>query len=129
MGEKYKILVVDDEQSVADALKLILDDSGYTTVLSKTGREGLQLARKRPFDLAILDLWLPDISGRDVLSAIHEKRPETPVIIITARETPELIPELRSRGAAAVLLKPFTPSQILEAVAAALTIRSVSPCS
>lgn len=126
MVSKYKILVIDDEPSVADALKLILEDNGYTAVLAKTGREGLRQVSARPFDLTILDLWLPDLSGRDVLSAIHERRPGVPVIMITARATPELLSELTGRGAADLLLKPFTPSQILDAVATALASRRVS---
>ncbi|HYP52531.1 MAG TPA: response regulator, partial [Pyrinomonadaceae bacterium] len=62
-----RILVIDDEESVRDALTLILEDEGFTVVSASAGREGIELARGSVFDLTITDLRLPDISGLDVL--------------------------------------------------------------
>lgn len=116
MEEKVWVLVIDDEPSVADALKLILDDNGYGVAVARCGRDGLALARKRRFDITITDLRLPDMSGQDVLNAILKQDSNSLVIIITAYGTSEAIKELMSRGALAVLPKPFFPSDILKII-------------
>lgn len=116
MKERIGVLVIDDEPSVADALKLILDDNGYRAVVACSGRDGLEQARKRQFDVTITDLRLPDMSGLDVLNAILKQDSNSLVIIITAYGTSEAIKELMSRGALAVLPKPFFPSDILKII-------------
>jgi DNA-binding NtrC family response regulator len=123
MEEKVGVLVIDDEPSVADALKIILDDNGYAAVVARTGRDGLEQARQRQFDVTITDLRLPDMSGLDVLSAIHEKDSNNLVIVITAYGTSEAIMESLSRGAVRVLSKPFFPSDLLKLIDAALKDR------
>ena len=126
--EKIKVLVIDDEPSVAEALRLILNDHGYETAVARTGRDGLELAGRQQFDITITDLRLPDMSGLDILSAICQKNPMSLVVIITAHSTPEMIVEARSCGAVDVLPKPFLPSDILGLITAALTgVRSHSP--
>ena len=127
MGEKIGVLVIDDEPSVADALRLILDDNGYAAVVARNGRDGLEEARKRRFDVTITDLRLPDMSGLDVLSAIRQADSNSLVIIITAYGTSEAVVELMSRGAVDVLPKPFFPSDILKAIEAALNDRKQKP--
>jgi two-component system response regulator PilR (NtrC family) len=112
MAEKMSILIIDDEPSIADALNLILSDSGYDVSVALTGREGLERARRRRFDVAITDLRLPDMSGLEVLSHFRETDPDVPVIIITAHSTPEVVAESLSRGAVDVLPKPFFPSDV-----------------
>lgn len=107
------VLVVDDEISVADALEMILRDSGYDVAVALTGRDALVMANSRRFDVTITDLRLPDMSGLDVLNSIKKKDPAVLVIIITAHSTPEIIIELKSRGAYEVLSKPFYPSDVL----------------
>jgi two-component system response regulator PilR (NtrC family) len=123
MGEKIGVLVIDDEPSVADALRLILDDNGYAAVVARNGRDGLEEARKRRFDVTITDLRLPDMSGLDVLSAIRQEDSNSLVIIITAYGTSEAVIELMSHGAVDVLPKPFFPSDILKVIEAALKNR------
>ena len=127
MGEKIGVLVIDDEPSVADALRLILDDNGYAAVVARNGRDGLEEARKRRFDVTITDLRLPDMSGLDVLSAIRQADSNSLVIVITAYGTSEAVVELMSRGAVDVLPKPFFPSDILKAIEAALNDRKQKP--
>jgi two-component system response regulator PilR (NtrC family) len=120
MGEKIEVLVIDDEPTVADALKLILDDNGYQAVVARTGHDGLRQARRRHFDVTITDLRLPDMSGLDVLNAIRAEDSRNLVIIITAYGTSEAVVELMNRGAVDVLPKPFFPSDILKLIDAAL---------
>lgn len=118
-----RILVIDDEASVRDALTLILEDEGFTVVSAALGREGLALAHASPFDLTITDLRLPDISGLEVLGAL-DRRAEArrPAILITAHATPETLDEAGLRGAVGVLHKPFPPSAILRLVSDSLAL-------
>ena len=127
MEEQIGVLVIDDEPLVADALKLILDDSGYRVVVARSGRDGLDEARKRQFDVTITDLRLPDMSGLDVLNAILKQDSNSLVIIITAYGTSEAVRELMSCGAVEVLPKPFFPSDILKIIDVALKNREERP--
>ncbi len=120
MARKESILVIDDEPSVADALKVILSDSGYQVAIAATGREALEQLGKRRLDLAIIDVRLPDMSGLDVLRHLRRIHPNTPVIIITAHYTPELAAESLSLGASGVLAKPFSPSDLLTMIETAI---------
>jgi DNA-binding NtrC family response regulator len=108
-----EILVVEDELSVAGALRIILEDGGYLVRVAMTGREGIELAHEHRFDVTISDYRLPDITGTDVLQAVSKINPESSTVLITAHSTPELIAEARARGIKKVLTKPFQPSEIL----------------
>lgn len=115
------VLVIDDEPSIADALELILSDSGYYVETAPTGKAGIDRACHKYFDVAITDVHLPDMSGLDVLSQIRENNPATVVIVITAHITPEVICESIQRGAFDVLSKPFFPSEVLTLISKGLT--------
>ncbi len=113
MSIKSAVLIIDDEPSVADALKVIFNDNGYDAVVARTGGEGLEQAGDHQFDLMITDLQLPDISGLEVLALVREMNPQHRVIIITAHISPEIIARAADGGAVTVLAKPFLPSDIL----------------
>jgi DNA-binding NtrC family response regulator len=112
--EKIQVLIIDDDRGVAAALKTVMEDGGYETVVAINAQQAIEQARLRRFDLTISDVQLPDMSGLDVLTILRKKDPQTPVIIITANSTPEVIAEAMARGAFQVLPKPFLPSKILE---------------
>ena len=121
MNGPRKILVIDDETSVRDALRMILEDEGFEVVSASCGVEGVELARRSRFDLTITDLRLPDMSGLDVLSAVRfAGGGRGRAILISAHATREVCAEARTRGAVGVLHKPFPPSEILRLVADAL---------
>ena len=113
MGEKFTILVIDDEPIVGDALMTVLSDNGYDVAVARTGREGLDKTSEQQFDVTITDLRLSDMLGTDVLRHIREKDPCSRVIIITAYSTPEIVSESKKLGAIDVLAKPFSPSDVL----------------
>lgn len=121
MTQKETVLVIDDEPSVADALKVILSDSGYQVAVAMSGGEALEKLGKRRFDLVITDVRLPDISGLDVLRHLRRSHPGVLAIIITAHHTPELAAESLSLGAVAVLPKPFSPSDLLTVIKTAFS--------
>ena len=124
MADKFAVLVIDDEPIVADALTVVLSDSGYEVTVATTGRDGLDKISEQRFDITITDLRLPDMSGLDVLSLIREKEPCSLIILITAHATPEITAEAVSRGAVDVLSKPFFPSDVLGLLENALTNRN-----
>ena len=124
MTDKVAVLVIDDEPIVADALMLVLSDSGYEVTVAMTGRDGLDKISERRFDITITDLRLPDISGLDVLSSIREMDPCGLIILITAHASPEVVAEAARRGAVDVLSKPFFPSDVLGLLEKALTSRN-----
>jgi DNA-binding NtrC family response regulator len=119
--EKLTILVVDDEPVVRDALKLVLDASGYLVSLAETGRAGINLASNQHFNVTIVDLDLPDTSGLEVIKSIRELQPAIVIILITAQVTAEAWAQAQSFGVVEILSKPFRPEDILQ------LIRSVRP--
>lgn len=110
------MLVIDDEPSVADALRIILEDECFHVVVAGNGRDGIEQATRGNFSLIITDLRLPDMSGLDVLNALSVSGVRSAVILITSHGTPEIFAEARRRGVAGVLSKPFLPSEILQLV-------------
>jgi DNA-binding response OmpR family regulator len=118
--KKARVLVIDDEPSVADALKTILRDSSYDAVTAATGREGIELVRRQRFDLAIIDLKLPDISGFAALTEISGGLSCPVAVLITACDAREIRDAATAAGFAAVLAKPFSPSILLDVLQAAL---------
>jgi len=113
---KVSILIVDDEPSVGDALKLVLESSGYEVVLVDNGLDGLDQARKRRFGFSVVDLFLTDISGFQVIAGIRQLQPQTPILLITAHGGPQVFDEARKLGACAALAKPFPPAEILKII-------------
>lgn len=112
--------MIDDEETVRDALTLVLEDEGCAVVSAASGRAGVELALASPFDLTIVDLRLPDISGLEVLDVLTPGRARGRAILVTAHATPEVIDEARGRGASCVLAKPFSAFDILVLVADSL---------
>lgn len=114
--EKISILVVDDEPVVGDALKLVLESSGYEVVLVEKGREGITQAGNKRFRLAIIDLFLSDISGLQAIKAIRKQQPETGIIMISGRGNPQAFSIARRLGVVGILAKPFCPADILQLI-------------
>lgn len=114
--EKISILIVDDEPSVGDALRLVLESSGYEVVLVNNGLDGIDQTRRRPFGFSIVDLRLTDISGFQVIKDILSLRPQTPILLITAHGSPQVFAEAKKLGAVGALSKPFHPSEILKVI-------------
>jgi len=100
------LLIVDDEQGPRESLRMVFKDR-YQCVLASCGREGIELARNRRPDAAILDIRMPDISGVDVLREIKQLDPSVEVIMLTGYETIETARAAVHHGAADYLNKPF----------------------
>ena len=118
--ENVSILIVDDEPSVGDALKLILESNGYDVGLVANGSEGIEQARTRRFAFGIVDLFLPDICGFQVIKDIHHHQPEIPILLISAHGNPQLFAKAMKLGAIGGLAKPFHPAEILTLITTTL---------
>jgi DNA-binding NtrC family response regulator len=120
--EKKKAIVIDDEQIVLDSVSQILIDENYEVDISLSGREGLDWAIERPYDIVLTDIRMPDIGGMRVLRDIKRIKPSLPVLIITGYATAKSAVQAMKLGAADYIEKPFEPEQLLEAVSRALGI-------
>jgi len=108
-----RILVIEDENKVAVALKTGLESEYYEVVLAGTGEEGFFQINSQAFDLVILDLMLPGRDGFEVLSTIRKRGIETPVLILTARDTVEDRVRGLDGGADDYLVKPFAFPELM----------------
>lgn len=122
-GVRIQVLVIDDEPSVADALKIILEDQGFGVVVAATGRDGIEQSRRAAFDLIITDLRLPEADGLDVIAAVREGGGNMPVLLITSHVTEEIYAQALARGANGVAAKPFLPAEIIRLITTALAER------
>lgn len=104
---KKRILVVDDEESVRYSFERFLDEPDYQVITAKNGTEGISKFSSGIFDLVVLDVRLPDISGFEVLNQIKSNDPKAVVLIITAHGTTEIAIEATKLGAYDYILKPF----------------------
>ncbi len=109
---KGRILVVDDESRIREACRMVLEEMGFDVVLAADGEQGLALIRDRHFDIILVDLMMPVMSGFDVLAAVREHHPDTVVIVITGYATVEHSIEAMKKGAFDFIPKPFTPDQL-----------------
>jgi two-component system NtrC family response regulator len=114
--EKTRILIVDDEPSVGDALRLVLESSGYEVVLVTKGLDGINQARSKPFGFGVVDLYLTDISGFQVISDLRNLQPQIPILLITAHGSPQVFDEAKRLGAVGALAKPFHPAELLKLI-------------
>jgi DNA-binding NtrC family response regulator len=120
MERQYSILVIDDEPVMQDSCQQILSRRGCDVIAAGEGYSGLDSLKHQPFDVLILDIHLPDISGEEVLKSIRVLFPNLPVIVITAYPTVESAVRAMKLGAFDYIPKPFTPTILRSVVAKAL---------
>ncbi len=107
MKRRFNILVIDDEANMLDALRLNLEQSGYSVSTAKTGQEGVALFDNGDYDLVVCDLQLPDMEGIDVMKKVKEKRPSIEVIIISGYGSVSKAVDATKAGAFHFVEKPF----------------------
>lgn len=115
-----KILVIEDEPTLARLLSYNLSQDGYEITVVDHGTEGLQAALQKIFDLIILDIMLPGMNGFEILSKLRQTGMRTPVIILTARNAEEEVVQGLKRGADDYITKPFGVAELLARVSAVL---------
>ncbi len=113
MGLKPKILIADDEPLTLELVVERLHDEGYDIEVVSCGKEAIEAADKHSFKLVLTDLWMPDVSGMEVLAHFVKHYPETPVIVLTGFGTIETAVEAIKRGAYDYLSKPANLDEIV----------------
>ncbi|RPI80892.1 MAG: DNA-binding response regulator [Chloroflexi bacterium] len=116
MSPANTILVVDDEANLRRSLSLILQKSGYSVTSAANGEEAIQYLQSGAYDLAFLDLKMPDTNGMELLPEIRNMYPDMPVLILTAHATLESAIEAVRKGARDYMIKPIDPPVILSRV-------------
>ena len=116
-----KILIVEDDKLAADLERDYLEASGFETEITGSGSEGLKLAENNDYDLLLLDVMLPGMSGFDICREIRKKK-NIPIILLTART--EDIDKVRGLGLGAddYIVKPFNPAEMVARVQAHIRI-------
>jgi DNA-binding NtrC family response regulator len=115
-----RVLVIDDEQIVLDSIRKILKDEDCEIDVSLGGREGLDWALNRHYNIVLTDIRMPDIGGMRVLRDIKRAKPSLPVVMITGYATAQSAIQAMKLGAMDYLEKPFTSEKIIEVVSAAI---------
>lgn len=117
-----RILIVEDEKSIARVLELELTYEGYKTGVALTGAEGLIQFREQEWDLVLLDLMLPEIHGLDVLKRIRSAGSKIPVILLTAKDDVKDKVAGLDLGANDYVTKPFEIEELLARIRACLRL-------
>jgi len=114
--EQTSILIIDDSEDICTGLKGIFEAKGYPAETALSAGEGLEKAERRGFNIALIDIKLPDRSGVEVLKGIRRKHPTTLGIMITGYANLENAAASLNEGAFAYLQKPLDREKVLETV-------------
>lgn len=124
MPDTAHILIVDDHRELADNVGELLTDSLFTfrpaCEITRSAQEALEAATKRPFELCLLDVHLPDASGLELLRSLRQRSPFIQVVVLTGDSTVQSAIRALEEGAFGYLLKPFQPSQLVEVASRAI---------
>lgn len=116
MGDPARILIVDDEESIREVLATILEEEGYVAETAKNGKEAMEKSETKFYNLALIDIRLPDMEGTELLSAIKETTPKMVKIIMTGYPSLQNAVEAVNKGANAYILKPFKVEDVLKTI-------------
>lgn len=115
-----EVLLIEDEEKVVDFVSKGLEEEGYNVTAAYNGRQGLDLLKTRTFDIILLDLMIPEIDGLKVLKNIRAWGVNTPVVIITAKNSKEDVVRGLDTGSDDYLTKPFSFEELLARMRALL---------
>ena len=124
-----RILIVEDDRKLARQLKKGVDECGHVASLAFEGREGLEAAQESEFDVIVLDVMLPGLDGISIVKQLRHRRVGTPILLLTARDTPDDIASGLDAGADDYLTKPFSFKVLLARLRALARRRHSEPHS
>lgn len=116
MGKQSKILIVDDDENIRNTMKAILEDEGYLVDTAESGGEAVQKTQKTNYNIALLDIRLPDMEGVELLKLIKEGVPRTRKIMVTGYPSMQNAIAALNKNADAYLIKPVDIENLLSAV-------------
>jgi len=123
--DRGPVLIVDDEEAIRNILRQAMEQEGYVTVAAANGEKALEEASQREFEVVLLDVIMPGLSGMDVLHKLHLGHPDTSVIMVTAVPDVQTVIEAMKSGAYDYVTKPFNLEAVVLKVEKARERRSL----
>ena len=123
MNNQGKILVIDDDPAIRDTLEALLSAEGYQVEVAQTGKEAIAKTEETWFNLVLIDIRLPDLSGIELLTKLKDGTPKMRKIIVTGFPTLPNAVEALNKQADAYLMKPVDVSQMLEIIKEQLALQ------
>lgn len=111
-----KILVVDDDENIRTSMKAILEEEGYIVDLAGSGKEGIQKTKEKAYNVALLDIRLPDMEGVQLLKLMKPTIPRTRKIMVTGYPSTQNAIEALNKNADAYLIKPVDIEKLLDTI-------------
>jgi len=112
----YRVLVVDDETAIREAIRMTLEYEGYRVDEARSGQEGIDKATKIPYDAILLDIKMPVLDGIEVLENLKQLKVATPVVMVSGHADIQTAVECTKRGAFDFLEKPLNRDKLLLSV-------------
>lgn len=116
MGERPRILIVDDDESIRKVLVAVLEENEYVVDSAKDGKETIEKTSRDFYNLALVDIRLPDIEGTKVIAKMKETTPRMRKIIITGYPSLQNAVDALNKGADAYIMKPFDMDKVLQTI-------------
>ncbi len=116
MGERARILVVDDDESIRKVLATILKEEGFDVDTAKNGKQAIEKSKIRLYNVALIDIRLPDMDGTKLLTKIRDTTPKMRKIMVTGYPSLQNAIEALNKGADAYIMKPFNVDMILKTI-------------
>ncbi len=116
MTQKPRILIIDDDETIRDAVSAVLEENGYIADTAKNGKEAIEASKTKFYNLALVDIRLPDMEGTEVLTAMKETTPKMVKIIVTGYPSLENAIKAVNQGADGYIVKPFKNEELLDKI-------------
>ena len=122
-----KILVVDDDRATRHVLRKVLTSAGFTAAVAKDGVEALKALKAQRFDLLLLDVWMPRMTGLDLLAELRQRKSRPRVIVMTSDDAPETLLKAVREQAFRYVHKPVQPAALVQTVREVLKAAALPP--
>lgn len=116
MNKNVRILIVDDDENIRKTMKAILEDEGYMVDWASTGKDAIEKTNEKAYNLALLDIRLPDMEGVDLLKLLKDNVPRTRKIMVTGYPSMQSAINALNKSADAYLVKPVDVEKLLNTV-------------
>jgi DNA-binding NtrC family response regulator len=116
MSESARILVIDDEESIRRSVSMTLESAGYNVDAAENGKQAIEKAEANFYNLALIDIRLPDMEGTELLTTLTETKPKMVKIILTGYPALENAVKAINKGVDAYLIKPVKTDELLKLI-------------
>ena len=114
--QKNTVLIVDDDRAILESSQAIVESAGYAVQTAETARDAIRKAKSDWFDIALLDIKLPDMEGTELLGRLQEIKPRMIKIMVTGSASLDNAIQSVNLGANAYIVKPFNPADLLQVI-------------